>query len=171
MQWYTIASALAAYVAVAAAFKDTSPYLLLSTSKCAPFPFYAGIAANCHLRFPSTSQGPSSRQIQASSDVLEATKNFLNACPSDTYIIVSQPTVHADDLSNSRAVPHLRKAMSNKNMKTKFGISEVVGQVDPEDLKDYLVSNCQAAFIALDGSSKLNPLRINYPQIWLILPL
>lgn len=45
--------------------------------------------------------------------------------------------------------------MSNKNMRTKFGISEVVGQVDPEDLKAYLVSNCQAAIIVLDGSSKL----------------
>jgi hypothetical protein len=35
---YTTASALAIWVAVAAAFKDTSPYLLLSTSKYAPRP-------------------------------------------------------------------------------------------------------------------------------------
>jgi hypothetical protein len=88
--------------------------------------------------------------------VLENTKNFLDACPSDTYIIVSQPTINVEDLSNFRAVPYLRKAMSNKNMRTKIGISEVVGQVDPEYLKDYLVSNCQAAFISLDGSSKLS---------------
>jgi hypothetical protein len=66
--------------------------------------------------------------------------------------------VHADDLSNSRAVPHLRKAISDKKLRTKFGISEVVGEVNPEELKDYLVLNCQAAFIHLDGSSNLNPL-------------
>ncbi len=142
---------------VVAAFKDTSPYLLLSTSKCVPTICLTGIRANCHLRFPSTAQELSSRQIQASSDVLETTKNFLNGCPSDTYIIVSQPTVHADDLFNSRAIPHLRQAMSNRNMRTKIGISEMVGQVDPEYLKQYLVSNCQAGFISLDGSSILNP--------------
>lgn len=97
--------------------------------------------------------------------MLETTKGFLNACPSDTYIIVSQPTVHADDLSNSIAVPHLRKAMLDKKLRTKLGISEVVGEVNPEELKDYLVSNCQTAFIDLDGSSKLNPLRLIYPEI------
>jgi hypothetical protein len=160
---YTIASALAAWVAVAAAFKDTSPYLLLSTSKCALSSLEAGIRANRHLRFPSTSQEPSSRQIQASSDVIDANKNFLNACLSDTYIIVSQPTVHVDDLSNSRAVPHLREAMSDKKLRTKFGISEVVGEVNPEELKDYLVSNCQAAFIDLDGSSKLKTFTTHLP--------
>jgi len=78
--------------------------------------------------------------------------------------MVSQPTVHADDFSNSRAVPHLRKAMSDKKLRTKLGISEVVGEVNPEELKDYLVSNCQSAFIALDGSSKLNRLRLICPQ-------
>jgi hypothetical protein len=55
--------------------------------------------------------------------------------------------------------------MSDKKLRTKFGVSEVVGEVNPEELKDYLVSNCQAAFIALDGSSKLNPLGPIYPQV------
>jgi hypothetical protein len=46
--------------------------------------------------------------------------------------------------------------MSSTSMRTKFGVSEVVGLVDPEYLKDYLASNCQAVFISLDGSSKSN---------------
>jgi hypothetical protein len=44
--------------------------------------------------------------------------------------------------------------MSNENLRTKISISEVFGELDPEQVKDYLVSNCQAAFISLDGSSK-----------------
>jgi hypothetical protein len=61
--------------------------------------------------------------------------------------------VHADDLSNSKAVPNLRKVMSDNKLKTKIGVSEVFGELSPEELKDYLVSNCQAAFISLDESS------------------
>lgn len=63
--------------------------------------------------------------------------------------------VRADDFSNSRAVPNLRKAISSKDLRTKLSISEVFGELDPDELKNYLVSTCQAAVISLDGSSKL----------------
>lgn len=161
---HKIFGTLAAYLAVATAFKDASPYLLLSTAECALFPFEADIQAKYYTRPPPALQESSSRQIQASADILEATKNFLNACPSDTYIIVRQPMVHAEDLSNTKAVPNLRRAMSNKSLRTKFSISEVVGEIDPEEMKDYLVSNCQAGFISVDGSSIVDSSYLMYSK-------
>jgi hypothetical protein len=155
MQWRTIISSLAVFSSTVAAFRDTSPYILLSTSKCARFPLKAGQKANYLRRIPSSFQERSTGQVQDSYDVVEDTKAFLSACPSDTYIIISQPALHSDDLS-SKAIPYLWRAMSSNNMRIRIGISDVVGQVDPENIKNYLVSHCSAGFISLDGSSKLN---------------
>ena len=101
-------------------------------------------------RLPSTSKSFSSRQLQGQEDVVNASLSFLDTCPSDTYLIVSQPGVRADDLSRSKAVPHLRKMMSNNAVRTKFSVSEVSGVLHPDQLGRPIASKCGTLEMQLD---------------------
>ncbi|KAH0493735.1 hypothetical protein TgHK011_000388 [Trichoderma gracile] len=123
MHLQTVASLLALSGA-ANAFYDSSPWILLSTS---PF-----------------AKAPSADQIQTSSSVLGFTRDALSTCPTDRYLIVSQPGLNAEDIrrSNGCAMPHLCQAVDDKRIKGRAIVSEVVGDVADADLSDYIKSVC-----------------------------
>ncbi|EHK50513.1 hypothetical protein TRIATDRAFT_232811 [Trichoderma atroviride IMI 206040] len=123
MHFQTIASLLALSGA-ANAFRDSSPWILLSTS---PF-----------------AKAPSANQIQSSSSVLSFAKDVLSTCPTDRYLIVSQPGLNAADLRRSTgcAMPHLCQAVEDSRINGKAIVSEVVGDLAGANLSEFIKSAC-----------------------------
>ncbi|KAL7797440.1 BIG/ATPase V1 complex, subunit S1 [Trichoderma ceciliae] len=123
MHLQTIASLLALSGAVDA-FYESSPWVFLSTS--------------------SFAKTLSADRIQSSSSVLDYTKDVLSKCPTDRYLIVSQPGLNAADLrgSNGCAMPHLCKAVEDERVNGKAIVSEVVGDLADIDLSEYIKSAC-----------------------------
>ncbi|KAL7918174.1 BIG1 domain-containing protein [Trichoderma austrokoningii] len=123
MHFQTIASLLALSGA-ATAFRDSSPWIFLSTS---PF-----------------AKAPSADQIQSSSSVLDYAKDVLSTCPTDGYLIVSQPGLNAADLrrSDGCAMPHLCQAVEDDRINGKAIVSEVVGDLAGANLADYIKLAC-----------------------------
>ncbi|KIN03857.1 hypothetical protein OIDMADRAFT_51791 [Oidiodendron maius Zn] len=114
-------AASAAFVAVVQAFRDTSPFLFFSTSQ-----------------LPVALQAASIAQIQSSQAVLDATKEFLNSCPTDVYYIIHQPSVLSTDVSQS-TTPNLHAALSSSVVKAKYLVSEAKGL--GRDVKQELVAH------------------------------
>jgi hypothetical protein len=84
------------------------------------------------------------KQIQSAATSVKITEDFLSNCPSDLYVIVSQPNANAADYKSSFAVPQLRRMMGDAAIKTKVTVSEVVGAINPNDLEAYISSTCDA---------------------------
>lgn len=88
--------------------------------------------------------GVSTAQLQASSAVLETTKSFLKDCPSELYYIISQPSLSSSDLSSSDSIPHLKRALKNPGVQSRFSVAEVLGlkDVSVQDLVKEIDSQC-----------------------------
>ncbi|KAJ6438687.1 ER protein BIG1 [Purpureocillium lavendulum] len=123
MRLQVIASALL-LPGAALALSDSSPWVLLSTSELQ--------ASSNH------------NQIQTSPEVLKHTRDVLSGCPTDRYLLVIQPGVHAADLSreNGCAMPHLCRAVEDSRIKSRYTVSEVVGSVTGAGIADYIRSSC-----------------------------
>ncbi|KAL6819328.1 BIG/ATPase V1 complex, subunit S1 [Trichoderma sp. SZMC 28015] len=123
MHFQTIASLLA-FSGAANAFFDSSPWILLSTS---PF-----------------AKAPSADSIQTSSSVLGFTKDALSTCPTDRYLIVSQPGLNTQDIRRSSGcvMPHLCKVVDDERIKGKSIVNEVVGNLEDAHLSEYIKSAC-----------------------------
>merc|ERR1712225_229649 len=87
----SIAAALAASASCAAAFKDTSPFVMFSDSKLP--------------------QDLNTAQLQTSSSILASAKVHLSTCPSQIYYILTQPSLLASELSTH--APHLKNAVES----------------------------------------------------------
>jgi hypothetical protein len=148
------ATVLVACLTAVTAFKDTSPYLLFSTSEYVVFP-RLDTRANAYSR-PLNLNEASSRQLRSAANVLRITKEFLSGCPSDIYVILSQPNLNVADFSSSTALPRLQRFVSRSSVKTKIQVSEVIGELSTRDLEDYLKSHCGAAVIEADQISIIN---------------
>ncbi|KAK7397665.1 hypothetical protein QQX98_012964 [Neonectria punicea] len=123
MRLQLLASALALAVP-SAAFSDSSPLILLSTSA-----------------FPDAS---TSNQIRTSSSAIEEAKNILSACPSDRYLFVSQPGINSAELASSAcAMPHLCRAVDDSRIHGKFIVSEVVGHLTKAGLENFVTTACE----------------------------
>ncbi|PGH11488.1 hypothetical protein AJ79_04863 [Helicocarpus griseus UAMH5409] len=137
------------------AFKDTSPFFLFSTSSDIPLP------PPTHL-----SSAPSL------SDTISTA--FLPSCPSETYVLVSQPGVHARDYSVEQDTPELRKRVLGKDG-SRFVVSEVVGEVDVEGVVAGLEKGCKGRIVKVDGDDGLTQqfdsstlplvLRVDFPSL------
>ncbi|KAL8836328.1 MAG: hypothetical protein Q9176_006389 [Flavoplaca citrina] len=88
-----ILTALVSSAAFGNAFTDTSPFFMFSTSELLAI----------------------SPQLAAASTVQETITSQLSKCPSDTYVVVTQPGVHAEDYSDRYAAPHLRRKISGED--------------------------------------------------------
>lgn len=79
----------------------------------------------------------------------------LSQCPSDTYVIVSQPGVDAEDYKSGAAAPRLRRRMlsSDHTIRSSFSVSDVLGEVDPDMLMAEVEDKCEASLLSVDASS------------------
>jgi hypothetical protein len=148
--YLTTAGTFAACVAVSQAFRDTSPFILFSSSPV-----------------PAALQDALTEQLQSSTNVLRATREFLSTCPSDIYVIISQPNANAADYSHG-SVPYLQRAMSNEGVQTKFSLSEVVGLEDgiADDLADYVSEKCDHITVHQDTSDSVRRAIISNDVWW-----
>ncbi|KAK1760459.1 BIG/ATPase V1 complex, subunit S1 [Echria macrotheca] len=123
----SVAAALLACTAVQA-FSDSSPFVLFSTAEL-PVP-------------------PSDVQLQTNSKVIAAAQQLLDACPTDRYILVSQPNVHAADIRDGADgrcnLPNLCRAVAAETTRGRFSVAEVIGQVSGKPLADHVVAACAA---------------------------
>ncbi|KAK2630029.1 hypothetical protein QTJ16_000849 [Diplocarpon rosae] len=123
-------AAVAATVACAHAFKDTSPFLMFSSDSL------------------PTSDIPTV-ELQSSTSVLSSTKQLLASCPSDIYLVLAQPSLLSSEL---RAYAHhLKNAASHSSVKARLSISEVVGGTVAHggEIVDYIIRECGVQQVAL----------------------
>lgn len=84
--------------------------------------------------------------MQTSPVVLKSTKDFLSSCPTDTYLIATQPGLNAADFQspNGWAMPSLhRTATQDKRIKGRYVVSEVVGKLPEFDIAAFVRSSCE----------------------------
>ncbi|CRG89812.1 hypothetical protein PISL3812_06851 [Talaromyces islandicus] len=118
-------------------FTDTSPFVLLSTSD-----------------FPS-----SSSSLKSATSLLSDVWEKLKTCPSDYYIIASQPGVHAADYLDRRATPRLREKVLGKDkaIRSNITVTEVAGVLDPLAIGNGLRDECGAEVTEIDASTGSYP--------------
>jgi hypothetical protein len=86
----------------------------------------------------------------------ESVEHRLKGCPSNTYVVVSQPGISTNDLTVSKSTPHLRRRLSGKddNVKSIFAAKNVVGDVDGMALVASITRECHTkSTLLLDGES------------------
>ncbi|KAK1138965.1 hypothetical protein N8T08_001609 [Aspergillus melleus] len=130
-------SLLALGAAAANAFRDTSPFFLASTSE---------ILA-------------SSARLKTATSLLQDLSSELSSCPSDYYVIASQPGVHSTDFSTRKSAPRLGAKMTgkDKDIRSRMTIHEVVGVLDANQIQNVLERECGAQSTVVDGASGSYP--------------
>jgi len=122
MRLQILASALA-LSGSAAAFSDSWPLVMFSTSKF--------------------SDATSNNQIQTRSQALEQIKDLLTSCPTDNYVLIAQEGANAADIRRTYAKSNLHQAIARKEIQGKFIVSEVVGEsIDADAIQDYIQTVC-----------------------------
>ncbi|KAF7548606.1 hypothetical protein G7046_g8614 [Stylonectria norvegica] len=123
MRLQILAGALA-LAGSSAAFSDSSPWVLLSTAA-----------------FPDASNN---EQIQTNSHVLQHTKKILSECPTDRYLLITQPGANAGDLqgTNGCAVPPLCRAVDDSRINGRFIVSEVISDAGDAELYSFIKTAC-----------------------------
>lgn len=84
----------------------------------------------------------------------------LETCPSDIYVVVSQPGVSAADFSGKHTTPHLKRWMAGEegNVRSSLTVSDVIGEIDALALATTLEQKCNARNLAVEASSKSSQL-------------
>ncbi|ESZ94597.1 hypothetical protein SBOR_5008 [Sclerotinia borealis F-4128] len=123
---YSIAGSLLSCAAVVQAFKDTSPFLLFSSSELPP------------------SMQIESQELDTTSSILRNTKSFLSTCPSDVYIIIQQPALAVSDFSALDSIPHMKAAISDSRVKATYSVTDVIyeGGNLAEELAEHIEASC-----------------------------
>ena len=97
----------------------------------------------------------SSPQIATAASLSVILNLELEKCPSEIYIIVSQPGATTLDYKSQRSTPYLRRCVSgkDKHVRSSFTVSEVLGEIDTTALSDTLEQQCGAGTLNIDASS------------------
>ncbi|KAI9042262.1 Ac45/VOA1 transmembrane domain-containing protein [Aspergillus affinis] len=142
-------SLLAVGAATVNAFRDTSPFFLASTSE---------ILA-------------SSARLKTATSLLQDLSSELSSCPSDYYVIASQPGVHSTDFSNRKSAPRLGAKMTgkDKDIRSTMTIHEVAGVLDAKQIQNVLERECGAQSTVVDKASGSPPSDLgSAPRVLLI---
>ncbi|KAL4908136.1 hypothetical protein BDW74DRAFT_97497 [Aspergillus multicolor] len=126
-------SLLALGAATASAFRDTSPFFLASTSEI--------------LFTPA--------QLKSATTLLDELSTKLGSCPSDYYVIASQPGVHSTDFATSKSAPRLGAKMTgeDKAIRSTMIVNEVAGVLETKQVRNILETLCGAQTTVIDASS------------------
>ncbi|KKK17589.1 hypothetical protein P175DRAFT_0502656 [Aspergillus ochraceoroseus IBT 24754] len=119
------------------AFQDTSPFFLASTSEIAS----------------------TSAQLKSVTSLLDDLSTKFNACPSDYYVIASQPGVHSTDFATRKAAPRLAAKMTgqDKSIQSTMVVNEVAGVLEVKQLQQILEKECGVQSTVIDASSGSYP--------------
>ncbi|KAI9662189.1 MAG: hypothetical protein M1829_006171 [Trizodia sp. TS-e1964] len=110
--------------------------------------------------------------ILPSSALLENLKEKLSSCPSDAYIIVSQPGVNSlIDFEGPNSAQHLWRLYNNAGQR--FSIPNIIGNLNADELQAYLEQICDASLLSVDASTgyfqtvddmKPRVIRVDFPR-------
>lgn len=97
----------------------------------------------------------SSSQVRSADALLDDVLARVKTCPSDYYVLVSQPGVHASDYSDRKATPWLRgkAAGADKSILSNLTVTEVSGVLDSAAIRKAL-KDCGTQVTEVDASSK-----------------
>ncbi|RDW60433.1 Ac45/VOA1 transmembrane domain-containing protein [Aspergillus mulundensis] len=126
-------SLLALGAATASAFRDTSPFFLASTSEILSTP----------------------AQLKSATALLDELSTKLGSCPSDYYVIASQPGVHSTDFATAKSAPRLGAKMTgeDKAIRSTMIVNEVAGVLETKQVRNILETQCGAQTTVIDASS------------------
>ncbi|KAL8718513.1 MAG: hypothetical protein Q9225_004362 [Loekoesia sp. 1 TL-2023] len=96
-----------------------------------------------------------SLQIVTADTISDSITSQLSKCPSDTYVIVTQPAVHAHDYQDRYVAPYLRKKIQGEDdrIRSSISIPDVLGNVDTDSIIKSIEANCGAALMKVDAST------------------
>jgi len=86
----------------------------------------------------------------------QSVEHQIKGCPSDKWLLVSQPGLTTDDLTVSKSTPHLRRRLAGKdnNVKSVYAAKNVVGHVDARAMVTSINRECStSSTLLLDGAS------------------
>ncbi|KAK9377096.1 BIG/ATPase V1 complex, subunit S1 [Lipomyces chichibuensis] len=129
--------ALGASLSAVYAFEDTSPLMLLASKKIS--------AVHDHL---------SSASITSAEHFHDLARKLVSEFQAGTYIVVSQPGLHASDFSTATAestTPHLRKLY--QQAETAYAVRNAHGAFSMETLEKHIVDTWGAETIVIDAAS------------------
>ncbi|KAL5349968.1 hypothetical protein ACLOAV_005004 [Pseudogymnoascus australis] len=136
---FSTAGTIAACIAAASAFKDTSPFLLFSNQD-----IWASQEAGQTERLSNL------KQLDSASSVTTSLVNSLVCLPVETLLIIVQPDANAADYTSKTAAPHLRKALKSSvddgPVYIGLNVAEVVGAVDVDGLQTAVEASCGVGF-------------------------
>lgn len=95
-------------------------------------------------RFPDAASQKQD-QLQSSESVTALASAVLDGCPTDHYLFVSQPNLHASHLASNKAAPRLQKALASTKVGGTVSVAQVAGAVDVEALSALVKKSCQRA--------------------------
>ncbi|ETN38451.1 uncharacterized protein HMPREF1541_06486 [Cyphellophora europaea CBS 101466] len=143
IQWCALAlsAARAAY-----GYVDTSPFFMFSTSDLLS----------------------SANKLSSGEAITSDISSTLSHCPSDHYVLISQPGVSAGDYASRKTTPALAQRLSAKhqsNIRSSVSVSEVVGEVDVSRWEQTLERECGAEVLHVDASSGSIPSYKSMPKV------
>ena len=138
------------------AFRDTSPLFFFSTSEYVIPTRSLSCYVQLYLRSTLRSIPISSAQIASEASLNKAISQQLQKCPSEIYVIISQPGVNAVDFQDPFSAPHLRQKLmrEDENIQSSLVVSEVVGGFDSANISRNIQHTCGASQLEVDASSK-----------------
>lgn len=109
----------------------------------------------------------SSPHIVSAASLSTTITSELHKCPSDTYVIVSQPGVNAADFHDRFSAPHLRQniAEDKKNIRSSMIVSNVLGALDVNSMSKEVQEKCGAEVLHVDASSKWSRVVSQPPRV------
>jgi hypothetical protein len=157
------AGALALTIGAVNAFRDTSPFFIFSTSEAANL-HNAGHSANSNSR------------LRAASSLTSDVSSILSQCPTDIYIIVSQPGVQPSSYASGKTTPALSTRMRDgkkQGIQSSSTIDEVVGNLNVESWHNLLEKDCGAYIVEVDAIAGIPTEQKTMPvvyNVWLPAP-
>ncbi|KAL4930712.1 Ac45/VOA1 transmembrane domain-containing protein [Aspergillus undulatus] len=129
----SLLSLLALGAATTSAFRDTSPFFLASTSEILSAP----------------------AQLKSATHLLNDLSTALSTCPSDYYVIASQPGVHNIDFVTGKSAPRLGAKMTGEDetIRSTMAVNEVAGVLEAKQIQKFLETECGAETTIIDASA------------------
>lgn len=93
-------------------------------------------------------------QLKSATTLLDDLSTKLSTCPSEYYVIASQPGVHSTDFTTAKTAPRLGAKMTGKDkaIRSTMSINEVAGILEAKHIRDILEAKCGAQTTVIDAS-------------------
>ena len=96
------------------------------------------------------------KHVLSAASIQKSIEFQLAACPSDSYVLVSQPGASTEGYTNANPVPHMRAKLSgsDEKIRSRIIVDAVHGNIDVHSMSALLQEKCGAAPMRIDASSE-----------------